>query len=322
MAVKRRTPDALRELLADMMESTLGRDRPQPPNPKQVGQKQRFDEITHAWVHGCRLALRARSDEELSLLLNEVDAKVRGFAVEGVALSLAVLDASEPGVELRWPAFLQSAGAHYGEGVCLGLGWAHSRLATRVPTHLNELSPLLGWMVVDGYGCGYALRYVRSEGGLHDQAPPNDVAGYAARVFDQGLGRCIWYIERFQVKGVLRVITELAAARHGDLWTGIGRACSYGGGVDRASLKALERHAGPYRSYLAAGVAHAAWARLREDISSPYTQLACEVLWGLSPAATAAIASAAWSDTAPSGPDDMHEQWLGRIRTRYAEVAP
>jgi hypothetical protein len=70
-------------------------------------------------------------------------------------------------------------------------------------------------------------------------------------------------------------------SRQADLWSGVGLACAYAGGVDRRRLEFLREAAGPYLAQAAQGAAFAAKARARAGNPAHQTDLACGVFCGI-----------------------------------------
>src|SRR6185436_10369271 len=110
--------------------------------------------------------------------------------------------------------------------------------------------------------------------------------------FDQGLGRSLWFSRGMDATAIARAIALFAAERRADLWSGVGLAAAYAGGVDEAELGALRKQGAGFEAQLAQGAAFAAEARERAGNAAPHTTLACEVLCGTSPARAAEIVRA------------------------------
>ena len=126
--------------------------------------------------------------------------------------------------------------------VHVGAGWALAQLRLRVDRALARLDPLLGWLAVNGYGFHHGYfhgprRWIASESRVGS-------TGYARRVFDQGLGRSLWFVEGAEVARIAATIARFPASRHADLWSGVGLACAYAGGVAAEAIEDLERDGG------------------------------------------------------------------------------
>jgi hypothetical protein len=166
------------------------------------------------------------------------------------------------------------------------------------------LDPLLCWLALDGYG--FHQGFFHWPQAVLRQEVPRRLAGYARRAFDQGVGRSLWFVEGADPARIAADVGAFPADRRPDIWSGVGLACCYAGGVDRATLEALRLAAGPARPALAQGVAFAAKARLWTGNSNADTAQACAVVCGLSVEETAAVTDRALPDGAgaPRGEDD------------------
>lgn len=277
--------------------------------------QQRLEQIGYTFLQGYHAALLDDEPETLARRLSEVELEFRGFAFEGAAMSLALLDLLTPWKRNRLRAFLDGPGAAHIYMVHLGAGWALARLRRRVERPLARLEPLLRWLAVDGYGFHEGYFYWRRY--IGEQASPKRLSGYARRVFDQGLGRSLWFVECADVVRIPQTIAAFPPSRHADLWSGIGLACAYAGGADGAALEALRTTAGAYQAHLAQGAAFAAKARQHAGNLAPYTALACEILCGLSADAAANITDTALVDLPFDGTEPAYEVWRRRIQTQF-----
>jgi hypothetical protein len=175
---------------------------------------------------------------------------------------------------------------------------------------------LLRWLAVDGYGFHEGFfhwpRY------LDGQPVPKRLTGYARRAFDQGLGRCLWFIDGGDVTRIPQTVAALPPPRQGDLWSGVGLAAVYAGEVSQEALQQLRKTAGHFYPRLAQGAAFAAKARLRGGNSTAYTQLACEALCGMSAEAAAQISDATRENLPCDGAQPAYEVWRQRVEQRFS----
>jgi hypothetical protein len=289
-----------------------------------VRQRERLEHIGRVFLHGYHSALETREPEALARRLNTVELEDRGFApedqgfaFEGAAMGLTLLDQLTPWKRGRLQAFLDGPGRAHVYMVHVGSGWALARLHRPVGPALRRLDPLLGWLAVDGYGFheGYFHwpRYTMGQRNV-----PRHLSGYAARIFDQGLGRSLWFVNGAEIERIERTVAHFPPSRHGDLWSGVGLACAYAGGADREAIESLRRTAGPHLAQLAQGAAFAAKARQRAGNPAPHTELACQVLCGLSAHAAAGVTDAALDGLTDSDAEPAYEVWRKRIRTHLA----
>jgi hypothetical protein len=178
------------------------------------------------------------------------------------------------------------------------------------------MDPLLCWLALDGYGFHQGYFYSRRY--VEEQQLPKALSGYACHAFDQGLGRSLWFVECADVVRIPKVIASFHPSRVADLWSGLGLACAYAGGADRQALEALRARAGSNRPHLAQGVAFATKARQRAKTPSFHTDLACEVICGLSSQAAESITDSALENLTTDGTVPEYEVWRCRVQAQFA----
>jgi hypothetical protein len=98
--------------------------------------------------------------------------------------------------------------------------------------------------------------------------------------FDQGLGRRLWYIARGNVNELVQLIEPFASSRYTDLWRGVGIACGYVGGSEKANLELLLNTSSEYKKQLCTGITLAAISRNASNSLTPDIGLACEIICG------------------------------------------
>jgi len=271
------------------------------------------------FVEGYHLALVETDVDALAGRLSEVEPFWRGFAFEGAAMGLALTDSLVPFRRSRFRAFLAGPGVAHAYMVHVGFGWAAARLPwvrRNLQPRLQKLDPLLRWLVVDGYG--FHEGFFHAPRCFREQAVPRRISGYARRAFDQGLGRCLWFAECADPGRIAKTIQAFPPPRREDLWSGIGLACTYAGGVDRVVVEELASVESQYGPQLAQGAAFAAKARERANNMATHTGIACEILCGTSAQTAAAITDECLVDLPPDDAEPAYEHWRQRIQTRLA----
>jgi hypothetical protein len=285
-----------------------------------VGQdeaRQRLEQVGTTFLSGYHAALEETAFTSLARRLTQVDRDLHGFAFEGAAMGLALLDGFTPWRKDRWRTFTETFGKPHIYMMHVGLGWALARLRRSVTSYLAELDPVLGWLMVDGYGFheGYFSwpRYIER------WAIPAGLDGYGLRVFDQGLGRSMWFVKGADVAAIASSINTFPSARHDDLWSGVGLACAYaGGGCEPAALESLRAAAIRHWPAFAQGVAFAAKTRQRAANLNAHTETVCRFIWGRSAEAVAAITDTALKDLGEEGALPAYEVWRRRIQNKIA----
>ena len=231
-------------------------------------------------------------------------------------MGLALLDCFTPWRKDRWRTFTERLAEPHIYMMHVGLGWALARLRRCVTPYLARLDPLLGWLVVDGYG--FHEGYFGWPRYIEQRAIPTRLDGYERRVFDQGLGRSIWFVKGANVAAVASAINAFPSARRDDLWSGVGLACAYAGGCGRAAMESLRAAAGEHLPALAQGVAFAAKTRQRAANLNSHTETVCRLICGHSAEEAAAITDAALEDLREEGGLPAYEVWRRRIQNKLA----
>jgi enediyne biosynthesis protein E3 len=278
----------------------------------------RLEDIGRAFVAGYNTAVASTDLSELQGALESYRHSLRGFAYEGASMGLAIVDFMTP-FSKSWSQFAGTFGASHIYMVHVGYGWALARLPVSTARALRRLEEPLRWLAMDGYGFhqGYFHwpKYIRA-------AQASGLNGYAARAFDQGLGRSLWFVCGAEPGRIERAITQFDIRRAPDLWAGVGLAAAYAGGASRSDLDKIHVLAGSYAAHVAQGAAFAAEARLRAGNPIDHTELACRVLCGMSLEGAAQIARDCYpSDMLAAGSEDSYEIWRTRIRNRFSEAA-
>jgi enediyne biosynthesis protein E3 len=278
----------------------------------------RLEHIGRTFLRGYHIGLDTPDLNVLGERLLEVELEVRGFGFEGAAMALGLLDFLAPWRTGRFREFLHGPGSPHQYMLYVGLGWAWARLPLSPLRAMTRLDPLLGWLAIDGFGFheGY-FNWSKYETGKLRY--PRRLRGYACRVFDQGLGRSLWFVEGADIDRIAVSISAFQPARYADLWSGVGLACAYAGQLDSSGLLELRRLAGPFADNLAQGVAFAAGARHRAGNPATHTDAACQVLCGMSDIDAAAVTNRALLDFPIDQEVPVYETWRRRIQEEFIE---
>lgn len=287
---------------------------------------ERLELVARTFLTGYDAALADPRLEVLGRRLACIDGELTGFAFEGAAMALGLLDALSPWRGGRVAAYIAGPAAPHAYLAHVGVGWALARLPFATRRLLAPLDSLLRWLLFDGFG--FHQGFFEPAWAIGRQAVPTRLHGYSRRVYDQGLGRSIWFSGGADPERIAATIDAFPAARRPDLWSGVGLASAYAGGAGAAGLGRLRELAGWYLPHVAQGAAFAAKARHRAGNLSPETDLACCILCGIGAEAAAAIAddaAAALPIHAPVGPSELPaeplwETWRALTRRRLATL--
>jgi hypothetical protein len=277
-----------------------------------------LEAVGGAFLRGYNAALAADGADELVECLEETAGEFRGFAFEGAAMALELLDSLTPWSQRRFRS-LEGVGSAHVYTIHVGAGWAVARLPwlrRSAMRRLNKFDRLLGWLVIDGLGFheGYFNYGTYARG----RTRPGYLSGYGLRVFDQGLGRSLWFVEGADVATLPSTIAAFQADRRKDLWSGVGLACTYAGGVGAEEIERLKVSAGPYAPHFAQGATFAAKARTKAGIVTPHTESACRIICGMSASDASLLADDTVSRLPGEGADPAYEVWRRRVRAEYS----
>jgi hypothetical protein len=279
-------------------------------------------------IVGFGFAMESADTAETVTRLETLEQEFRGFAYEGAAMALALRDALHPGRHgRRNEDFLGSGrGAAHIYMAYLGIGFTVARLprflwsralpdVSRLPDH-----PSLSWFIWDGYGFHQA--YFHPKKWIHRQHVgrryPWQVA-YVNRAIDHGIGRALWFYDGADVDSVTDSVNAFPETRRADLWSGVGLAATYAGGIDEEGLKLLKKSSGPYAAEVALGAVLAVKARWLADTVTPHTELASSVLSGISVDEGAQLTIDAAVDLPPDGEVPAYEVFRDRIRRNVTD---
>lgn len=275
---------------------------------------QRLEAIGKQFVWGYNLAIACSELRRLVAPLADLATDDAGFAYEGAAMGLAVADWLTPGRRM-FDAYINGPANHHEYMSWVGLGWALARLPVKPERALARYRNLHCWLALDGYGFheGYFHWPLR----LTKQRRSSGLSADGQHVFDQGLGRSLWFVHGADANAVELALAAFDTVRHADLWAGVGLAAAYAGGCDAAELAALLSHSGAHAASLAQGVVFAAQARVRAGNCVPHLELACAEILGVDARMAAAIAVAEQPDGHTLAD---YQQWRFKIQRKCMET--
>lgn len=269
-------------------------------------------ELVGRWfIRGYLAGLAEPRLDLLAARLNETPGDFRGFAYEGAGTALTVLDTLIP-TKRRLRAFLRGPGFAYAWILPIGYGWARMRLRRPPRRPPAVFDPLQGWTAIDG--AGFHEGFNKPKRSFEWHQIPSFLSPQAAEVFDQGLGRSLWFVRGGDVEAITSAISGFPANRRGNLWGGLASAATYAGGVGDDLLAELREAAGEHLSEVAVGAAVAAKARLLGGNLTDHTERACLILCGAKPVEAARCADAALEGLALAGAASPYEAWRARMK--------
>ena len=284
-----------------------------------------LESVGRFFLDGYHLALNDGPLDVLCTELCSIESRYRGFAFEGAAMASWLLD-SLSFRRHRWHALWERASNHQPYVLHVGVGWALARLPwfRRSPERvIRRFDPFLQWLVIDGFG--FHEGYFGVSRWIRDPRNHPSLSAHGNRVFDQGLGRSLWFVEGSDVVRIAETIAAFEGRRQPDLWGGVGLACAYAGRATVPELEFLMASAGGSLSHLQQGVTFGAEARVRGGIADEYTDRTCIVICGMNAKSAAQLTQTSRLDlasTSESSDLPLYEQWRQRIREKLCEGVP
>lgn len=241
--------------------------------PAGPEQQQLLEAIGEAFIAGYNAALVSDDIKEIWRFIDTIQVGLRGFAAEGAAMGAAISDTFSIRRRKLHP-LVEAFDNEFSYLVHVGAGWALARVPWRQRAILSTLDPIHHWLAFDGLGFHDAYFYHRRilRGWRRKRV------GYAARSYDQGIGRALWFIEGGAVAPAVDAVNAFELTRRGDLWAGLGLAMTYAGGGTPACLEFARRAAGPNLMAFAQGVAFACEAHSRSGHIPVHTDTAAKTV--------------------------------------------
>jgi hypothetical protein len=193
------------------------------------------------------------------------------IAIEAMSELIASEEIGNGATDFRaWMKFFDTHRNRFQSQLYTGLGWALAKNGQ--PYNLFPAPHALAEAkILDGYGYYYGL--FRGRLVIRSQQIPALIPEGVLPYFDAGLGRALWY----QSKGDLSKLTELLSlfpeSRRAALWSGIGLASCFVGGLTIDEIHNLLNLAGNHQSSFQIGVRAAIESREKSGIQTHSEEL-------------------------------------------------
>ncbi len=213
--------------------SQLFRDIPQ-PSPIDVHPKiyERVSDARAYFLRGFSEALKV-PPEALPNLLQVTPFQGRGFAIEGMAMALTLMDELSPVPYSRLCVLFDGRSAEEQTLAAIGVGWASARLGKPLDWSPTALGSHYMSAVVDGYGFHQGFFHLQRFTGRG--FPMN--TGVLSNFYDIGLGRALWFVHIGRVEPIVHTIDRFLPDRRIQLWQGVGTACAFTGSTEYAAAQ-------------------------------------------------------------------------------------
>lgn len=288
----------------------------------QPGVQARLEEAGQAFVEGYNLALDFDSPAEWAEALARIKPAHRGFAFEGGGMAISLMDCLMFRRPRALPGIISGAGYSHTYMLHVGAGWVLGRLPVPVSYVTRNLDPLLSWLALDGFG--FHEGFFHAGRSFQLQRVPLRLKGYQRRVFHFGLGRSLWFVTGAVPVRIASIIARFPTNRQADLWSGVGLAATYAGGVKEEDLLQIREVAGENRSWVAQGAAFAAKARQRAGNMVADTEQGCRIFCGMTADEAARLTDHMLDQTTSLDMKDIprFERWRQFIHEHFVKGVP
>jgi len=212
--------------------------------------------------------------------LEHTEKEFCSIAYESASMLIALKDFETDVFPDTWLLFANGPAAAHQAQVYVGLGWAIAKFNFPFLTAVKNIDTQFYFRIADG--CGYYDGSFKTRRTVTNKELPDYLPAAAMPMYDQGIGRSIWYTQKADIHMIRSKIETFAANRHADLWRGVGIAVAYVGGCDDADLKTLFKYASTNCFQLACGAALAARSRTMANTMTADTDRCSRVWFGLS----------------------------------------
>ncbi len=249
--------------------------------------------------------------------MEKTEPEFRSIAYESASMDIALKSFETDKFPQEWLSFADGPATAHKAQVYVGLGWAIAKLNLPFLETVKNLHTNLYFRIADG--CGYYDGSFRRRPTVLSQQLPAYLPIAAMPIYDQGVGRSIWYTAKTDINKIHSVIETFAANRQADLWRGIGIAVAYVGGCSNEDLKTLLQYAAKNGSQLACGAALAARSRMQANTMTADTDR-CSRLWFMLTKGELNEFSTVWVDGATGmDKESGYINWIKQIEEGLAK---
>lgn len=209
---------------------------------------ERVTDARAAFLQGFRKSLKV-SSEALTQFFQDEPFHTRGFALEGAAMALTLLDEFSPASQNQLNGFLNGRSTEEQVLGAIGVGWASARLGKPFDWKPSSLGSHYIAAVVDGYGFHQGIFHPHRFMGRGFPMAESRLT----TCYDIGLGRSLWFIYIGNVDPIVNAINKFLPDRREALWCGVGAACAFTSSTEYAATQ-MRTAAAKFENNFQAGI--------------------------------------------------------------------
>ena len=222
----------------------------------------RLELVAKTVVSGYNTALETGLSSDLSMNASIIKNELVGFFNEGIGMGLYTLDLFSFTKKDRFWNFIKEKGKHHEYMSYIGAGIASGVFFNRpFRKFVERADPTSGLLILNGLGFYYA--YFHPKKTLNKFYVPRNVKKdpFFIDCYDNGIGRALWFYHGGRPDKIAETIGKFPAERQGAIWSGVGLAATYAGGVSKSNIELLKRIAGKHTISLGEGAVLATHTR-------------------------------------------------------------
>jgi len=213
----------------------------------------RLELVAKTVVNGYNVAVENGLGEDLLAIRSAIEPELVGFFNEGIGMGLYTLNLfSVSGKQPFWD-FVKGEGQHHEYMSYIGAGLACGVFRRPFKKFMDKACPMSGCLVLDGIGFYFAM--FKTQKTIQGLYVPNSVKEneFYQQRYDNGIGRAVWFIDSGEPESIAKTINSFPEERRAEIWSGIGLAATYAGGVNADKILLLRHLAGEHATMLGQG---------------------------------------------------------------------
>ncbi len=221
---------------------------------KNAPAQARLELVAKTVVSGYNTALETGLTDDLQTNTETIKQELVGFFNEGIGMGLYTLDVFSVFNRNRFWNFIKDKGKNHEYMSYIGAGIA-SGVFFNLPFEkfVEKADPTSGLLILNGLGFYYA--YFKPKKTLQKMYLPKSVKKdkFYIECYDNGIGRALWFYNGGVPTSIARTIANFPKDRQGAIWSGVGLAATYAGGVPEEKIRELQELAGENSHMLGEG---------------------------------------------------------------------
>jgi hypothetical protein len=223
--------------------------------------QKRLEFVAKTVVNGYNTAVENGLNDDLRAITKSKTKELSGFFHEGIGMGLYALDIFSIQKKNRFWKYIDEKEKKHEYMSYIGAGLTCGVFNASFKKVIDKGCPMSACLVIDGVGFYYAM--FKTKKTLQKFYIPKSIKNnsfYLER-YDNGIGRALWFYNSGEPERIQKTISTFSEERRPAIWSGIGLAAAYAGGVSLAKIKRLKELSEKHSLMLGQGVLLAAHTR-------------------------------------------------------------